>query len=128
MREDEIKPLRLDPTYAQVSPRIPPWVYGKLPKAQHAEYVEGKSYLLKRPFDVLIAMIGLAIASPLWLVFAIAIKLEVAIAIKTGVPSFSFRIGGVRTRAKSGYTNSALWSPTRWRGSAMYRPERMTPV
>lgn len=35
-----------------------------------------KGYPLKRPFDILLALVGLIISSPLWLIFAVAIKLE----------------------------------------------------
>lgn len=34
------------------------------------------TYLLKRPFDILVAVVGLIIAAPLWVIFSIAIKLE----------------------------------------------------
>ena len=58
-----------------VATEIPSWVYGDRQRA-HLPEPTGKGYLLKRPFDILVAIIGLAIASPLWLVFTIAIKLE----------------------------------------------------
>ena len=57
---------------------IPPWVYGKqrTPHSSGLLEVGGEGYLLKRPFDIIVAVAGLLIASPLWLVFSIAIKLE----------------------------------------------------
>ena len=57
---------------------IPSWVYGKR-RATHAPgspEVGEEGYLLKRPFDIIVAVVGLLIASPLWLVFSLAIKLE----------------------------------------------------
>ena len=55
---------------------MPSWVYRTRDKGAQPETPGGGSYALKRPFDIFLAIIGLVIASPLWLVFAIAIKLE----------------------------------------------------
>ncbi len=49
---------------------LPGWAFGR---------GDGKSrsgYLLKRPWDVVVGIIGMMIAMPLWVVFFIAIKLE----------------------------------------------------
>ena len=51
---------------------LPSWAYGKGERAGRAE---DKEYALKRYFDVLLAIAGLLIASPLCLLFAIAIKI-----------------------------------------------------
>ena len=76
MKEDEVLSGRTGEAKAQDATEIPSWVYGNQRKAHKAEPAAGKGYLLKRPFDIFVATIGLAIASPLWLVFTIAIKLE----------------------------------------------------
>ena len=57
-------------------PNVPKWTYGKGEKRNIPVSKIGGSYLLKRPFDIFVGVVGLAIASPLWLVFFIAIKLE----------------------------------------------------
>ena len=75
MKEDEVLSGQTGEAEAQDATEIPSWVYGNRRKAHPLEST-GKSYLLKRPFDIFVAVIGLAIASPLWLVFSIAIKLE----------------------------------------------------
>ena len=49
---------------------LPGWACGK----GKAESRSG--YLLKRPWDVVVGLIGMMIAMPLWVVFVIAIKLE----------------------------------------------------
>lgn len=54
---------------------IPSWVSAKRVKGDGSSSGSG-TYLLKRPFDILVAVIGLAIAAPLWVIFSIAIKLE----------------------------------------------------
>ena len=64
------------PSQVVDAPEMPSWVYGKRAEAANSGPVTGKGYLLKRPFDVFVAAVGLLIASPLWLVFTIAIKLE----------------------------------------------------
>ena len=71
MGDGGIEHAEKEPT-VHVPPVIPRWVYGRQPEGQH----EANAYFLKRPFDILVALVGLVIASPLWLVFSIAIKLE----------------------------------------------------
>ena len=56
-------------------PVIPAWVYGRHERQHQRVSVGGKGYFLKRPFDIIVAITGLLIASPLWLIFSIAIKL-----------------------------------------------------
>ena len=53
---------------------VPRWVHGHS-DASTVPRKAGESWL-KRPFDLLLAMVGLAIASPLCLLFAVAIKAE----------------------------------------------------
>ena len=76
MREDKIESVPMSQTQAQVTTTIPSSVYRKRAKGEHPGPVGGRGYLLKRPFDLFLAIIGLVIASPLWLVFSLAIKLE----------------------------------------------------
>lgn len=59
---------------ADGSPNVPGWVYGRTSNSTTGR--KDNPYLLKRMFDIFLAGIGLIIASPLWLVFTIAIKLE----------------------------------------------------
>ena len=61
---------------AGAEPNVPEWTYGKGEKRNIPVSEIGGSYFLKRPFDIFVGVVGLAIASPLWLIFAIAIKLE----------------------------------------------------
>ena len=68
MAEDEVSLGTADA--AQKHPLMPPWVFGQQSGAHRGPP------LLKRPFDVLVAAVGLFIASPLWVLFSIAIKLE----------------------------------------------------
>ena len=65
-------------THAEEHHPIPSWVYRKRQMTNSSDHLEvgGRGYLLKRPFDIMVASVGLLIASPLWLVFSIAIKLE----------------------------------------------------
>ena len=65
-------------THAEERPLIPSWAYRKQEMTHSSGTLEvrGKGYLLKRPFDIIVAAVGLLVASPLWLVFSIAIKLE----------------------------------------------------
>ena len=58
------------------APGIPSWVCGQQPARQSPALGDGRGYPLKRTFDVIVALVGLAVASPLWLIFSIAIKLE----------------------------------------------------
>lgn len=60
--------------HAGDGPNVPRWVYGKT--ANPSTNRKDQPYLLKRVFDIILAMIGLVISAPLWLVFTIAIKLE----------------------------------------------------
>ena len=53
---------------------IPRWVSANRAKGDDSS--GSGTYLLKRPFDAFVAMIGLVIAAPLWVIFSIAIKLE----------------------------------------------------
>ena len=76
MRDDKIENAGVDLTGQQASPAVPSWVYGKMKSATGPASVPGKGYPLKRLFDIAVAVLGLIIASPLWLVFAIAIKLD----------------------------------------------------
>lgn len=80
MRQDEINQTQVPPAQVQDSLLVPPWVYGRQGKPGDSRtsstVVTCKGYLLKRPFDILVAAIGLLIASPLWLIFTIIIKLE----------------------------------------------------
>jgi lipopolysaccharide/colanic/teichoic acid biosynthesis glycosyltransferase len=76
MRVDKVEPTQIDRHQAQFSPEIPSWVYGKHAKAWHPGAGDRDGYLLKRPFDLFLALVGLVIVTPLWLVFAVAIKLE----------------------------------------------------
>jgi lipopolysaccharide/colanic/teichoic acid biosynthesis glycosyltransferase len=55
---------------------IPSWVYGDQRNRSASANLSGGSYPLKRIFDVLVVLSGLAISSPMWLIFSIAIKLE----------------------------------------------------
>ena len=49
---------------------LPGWAFGK------GDGRIRSGYLLKRPWDVVVGIIGIGIAMPLWVVFFIAIKLE----------------------------------------------------
>ena len=75
MKEDNAGYRQADQAQEESS-AIPSWVYGRQERVRDPGHVGGKGYLLKRPFDIFVAFVGLLIASPLWLVFAIAIKLE----------------------------------------------------
>ena len=57
---------------------LPPWVHGSHAQGTDPGLSEGrdKAPWLKRPFDLLLTIVGLAIASPIWLAICIAIKLE----------------------------------------------------
>ena len=75
--EDSLRqpPTQVDPTRVQTSFPIPSWVYTKGAETLGDQYAKEKAYPLKRPFDLFLAIVGLMIASPLWLVFSVAIKL-----------------------------------------------------
>ena len=60
-------------------PELPLWVYGKRGPSRETPAItekEAAGYLLKRPCDALLALVGLMIAAPLWILFSLAIKLE----------------------------------------------------
>ena len=79
MKGDRIKYAPMDEAQAQDVADIPAWVCGRRGRSQDLsalEAAQAKGYLLKRPFDIFVAVVGLLIASPLWLVFTVAIKLE----------------------------------------------------
>ncbi len=60
-------------------PELPLWVYGKRGPSRQTPSItekEAAGYLLKRPCDALLALVGLMIAAPLWILFSLAIKLE----------------------------------------------------
>ena len=69
---------------SKAGPDVPRWVYGRWAEAVRppngsAGYpgeVSGQGYLFKRTIDIFLSGIGLMIASPLWLIFSVAIKLE----------------------------------------------------
>ena len=79
MKGDQIKYAPVAETQARDVVDIPAWACGRGGNSRDLAALEGaeaKGYLLKRPFDIFVAVIGLLIASPLWLVFTVAIKLE----------------------------------------------------
>jgi lipopolysaccharide/colanic/teichoic acid biosynthesis glycosyltransferase len=76
MRKEPIEYRQTDALITQVTPEIPPWVWGNTAKIEHVDNLEGQGYPLKRLFDIVVVLAGLVISSPLWLVFALAIKLE----------------------------------------------------
>ena len=64
---------------SQNEAELPLWVYGSRGPFSETPVVsekEARGYFLKRPFDAVVALIGLMIAAPLWVVFSLAIKLE----------------------------------------------------
>ena len=54
--------------------KLPRWTYGRAKNGDGPNFKTG--YLLKRPSDIVVGLIGIVIALPLWIIFAIAIKLE----------------------------------------------------
>ena len=70
MRQSEVETLSKHQTQVLEGLSIPTWVSGR------SSLPARSAYLLKRPFDVVVGLIGLAVSCPLWLVFALAIKLE----------------------------------------------------
>lgn len=70
MRQSEVETLSKHQTQVLEGLSIPTWASG------HSSLPARSAYLLKRPFDVVVGLIGLAVSCPLWLVFALAIKLE----------------------------------------------------
>ena len=55
---------------------IPSWAYGPGGGNPVGQSGKPRSYPLKRPFDMVVVIVGLAIASPMWLIASLAIKLE----------------------------------------------------
>ena len=55
---------------------VPSWIHGKRARSSEHPLESIRPSPFKRPFDIALAVVGLMIAAPLWLVFAIAIKLE----------------------------------------------------
>jgi lipopolysaccharide/colanic/teichoic acid biosynthesis glycosyltransferase len=76
VRKEPIEYPQADALTVQATPEIPPWVYGNPQQGRNSHYAEGQGYPLKRLFDIVVVLAGLIISSPLWLVFALAIKLE----------------------------------------------------
>ena len=70
MRQSEVETLSKHQTQVLEGLSIPTWASGR------SSLPARSAYLLKRPFDVVVGLIGLAVSCPLWLVFALAIKLE----------------------------------------------------
>jgi len=59
------------------TPQIPSWVYGKRGLSPGDETTGSvRPHPWKRPFDIAVGLIGLLVAAPMWLIFALAIKLE----------------------------------------------------
>lgn len=75
MRRDKLDYGRIGQIQALVDPEIPHWVYRTPGKTRNTQ-LSGGGHLLKRPFDILVGLIGLMIAAPFWVIFTIAIKLE----------------------------------------------------
>jgi lipopolysaccharide/colanic/teichoic acid biosynthesis glycosyltransferase len=77
MRKEQMEYRQIDVPVVPPAPEIPSWVWGNpAAKNGHINNAEGKGYPLKRLFDIVVVLAGLIISSPLWLVFALAIKLE----------------------------------------------------
>ena len=127
MREETTAHGQLDQAQPQPSLAAPAWVYGKAAGAHRAgatlepDAAQAKESLLKRPFDLFVAAVGLLIASPLWLVFSVAIKLE------DRGPILFVQDRGERTRPAYGCTSFVPWSPTPSRSSATSKPRNTTP-
>ena len=94
MGNDRTGYARIGLTPSNEGPKVPSWVSGKRPISLGPERSDGVSfdakakergvkstpgsngYPLKRLFDIFLAVVGLLIAAPLWIVFATLIKLE----------------------------------------------------
>ena len=76
MRDNTTKQMQIYGIQTQAGTKIPGWASDEQAKAQVPRLGEPESHPLKSPFDVLLALLGLVISFPLWLVVAIAIKLE----------------------------------------------------
>ena len=66
----------LDASGDQAGFSLPSWVYGPGEETSGSQYEKPRSYPLKRPFDIIVVIVGLAIASPIWIIASIVIKLE----------------------------------------------------
>jgi lipopolysaccharide/colanic/teichoic acid biosynthesis glycosyltransferase len=67
----ELEAPKMD-TYVE----LPAWINGTQDEKHDSDAIKDYGYPLKRLFDILVVLAGLAISAPLWLFFAIAIKLE----------------------------------------------------
>ena len=76
MAEEKVQEAQAGLADGMESALVPAWVYGKKGASSTPDDTGSRGYPLKRPFDVLVATAGLIMASTLWLVFSIAIKLE----------------------------------------------------
>jgi lipopolysaccharide/colanic/teichoic acid biosynthesis glycosyltransferase len=76
MRKEQIEYGLIKAPTTQATPEIPSWVYRNSGKSRDLDYPYGQGYPLKRLFDVVVVLAGLIISSPLWLICALAIKLE----------------------------------------------------
>lgn len=64
------------PPPSSMGPEVPAWVFRRSARSGHPVTTKGDGYPLKRTFDLALAVVGLLVSGPLWIVFAIAIKLE----------------------------------------------------
>ena len=79
MNTQELELYQLAAEPSRDDAELPRWVYGGRTPSREVPAVsekEARGYFLKRPFDAAVALIGLIIAAPLWVVFSLAIKLE----------------------------------------------------
>lgn len=76
MTVDNMESPQIDQPQSEISAEIPYWIRENQANAPHIGAGDGKGHLLKRPFDIVVGLIGLTIAAPLWVIFTIAIKLE----------------------------------------------------
>ena len=70
MHQSELENFTRRQTQVLEGLSIPTWALGR------SSLPEKSGYLLKRPFDVIVGLIGILISAPLWVIFTIAIKLE----------------------------------------------------
>ena len=75
MRREPIRGRSIEMTPSQPAFDIPSWVYGDPPEAP-ASQERNDAYPLKRLFDIAVVLVGLLVSAPLWVVIAVAIKLE----------------------------------------------------
>lgn len=69
MSQSVLECKKMGQTPVKLERSVPDWVQGK-------GGVSKSSYLLKRPFDLLLGILGLLVSAPLWAIFSLAIKLE----------------------------------------------------